>query len=145
MVSSVCACLYIPLPVPPALNANTQKWRPGWVGLHSFFGSNPRPVYNEQQQTPKATCFLSTGICECPGLSLLKSLEGVGRGWRWVAGGVTGVFVGLKKRRKGHVIIWKVNIVHCSFLNLPSPSALPENFAISFTGSLVVLGGRQLF
>ena len=50
-----------------------------------------------------------------------------------------------EKEVKGHVIIWKVNIVHCSFLNLLSPSALPENFAISFTGSLVVLGGRQLF
>lgn len=51
----------------------------------------------------------------------------------------------MRRKSKGHIIIWKVNIVHCSFSNLPSPSALPENFAISSTGSLVVLGGGQLF
>ena len=81
-------------------------------------------------------------MCECPGLSLLKSLEDVGRGQGWGAGrkgGVAGIFVGMRKKSKGHIIIWKVNIVHCSFLNLPSPLAIPENFAISFTGSLVVL------
>ena len=74
-------------------------------------------------------------MCECPGLSLLKSLGGVGRGRGWGAGrkeGVAGIFVGMRKKSKGHIITWKVNIVHCSFLNLPSPSALPENFAISF-------------
>ena len=53
--------------------------------------------------------------------------------------------IGMRRKSKGCIIIWKVNIVHCSFLNLPSPSALLENFAISSTGSLVVLGGGQLF
>lgn len=40
---------------------------------------------------------------------------------------------------------WQVNIVHHCFLNLRSPLALSENFAVSFTGFLVVLGGGPIF
>lgn len=120
---------------------------PGQSTMNSSRHPKP-PAFSQSGSWPLCERPSPTGMCECPGLSLLKSLGGVGRGRGWGAGrkeGVAGIFVGMRKKSKGHIIIWKVNIVHCSFLNLPSPSALPENFAISFTGSLVVLGGGQLF
>lgn len=95
-------------------------------GLHSFMGSNPWPVYVNISRHRKPPAFSvwklgppgrpsPAGICECCGLSFLKSPLG---------GGV--VCVGVRKKGKGHLIKWKVNIVHRSFLNLQSPSTSGE-------------------